>query len=161
MRSLGNARKCQICPISLSQNSAKIRKINWLWPYTNQFWRWSRYISPETQNLTCFTKSKWRQTEENQQTVTIISSALKMVKIHQHLKFQAIPSTRSPANARKSLQTDGQTDGRTCCKTITEWQMVGWPKGPMYRWKEGISGFRRTDVSQYEQSYNMMQIWMG
>ena len=46
-----------------------------------------------------------------------------MVKIHQHVKFQAIPSMHSPANARKPLQTDGQTDGRTdgrtCRKTVT------------------------------------------
>ena len=45
MRSLGNARKPQIWAFSLSQNSAKIRNINWPWPLTNQFWRWSRYIS--------------------------------------------------------------------------------------------------------------------
>ena len=45
MRSPGNARKPQIWPVSLSQNSAKIRKINRPWPSTNQFWRWSRYIS--------------------------------------------------------------------------------------------------------------------
>ena len=38
-----------------------------------------------------------------------------MVKIHQHVKFQAIPSMRSLANARKHLRTDG----RTCRKTVT------------------------------------------
>ena len=38
-----------------------------------------------------------------------------MVKIHQHVKFQANPSMHSPANARKPLRTDG----RTCCKTVT------------------------------------------
>ena len=43
-----------------------------------------------------------------------------MVKIHQHVKFQAIPSMRSPANARKPLRTDGRTDGRTCHKTVTD-----------------------------------------
>ena len=46
-----------------------------------------------------------------------------MVKIHQHVKFQAISSMRSPANARKPLRTDGRadwrTDGRTCRKTVT------------------------------------------
>ena len=52
MRSPGNARKPQIWPVSLSQNCAKIRKINRLWPQTNQFWRWSRYIS--MQNLRPF-----------------------------------------------------------------------------------------------------------
>ena len=45
MPSPGNARKPQIWPVSLSQNSAKITKINRLWPRTYQFWRWSRYIS--------------------------------------------------------------------------------------------------------------------
>ena len=38
-----------------------------------------------------------------------------MVKIHQHVKFQANPSMHSPANARKPLRTDG----RTCRKTVT------------------------------------------
>ena len=50
-----------------------------------------------------------------------------MVKIHQHIKFQANPSMHSPADARKPLRTDGrtdgrtdrQTDGRTCRKTVT------------------------------------------
>ena len=65
MRSPGNAGKPQIWPISLSQNSAKIRKINRPWPYTN--------------------------------------------------------------HAVKRLQ------------------LVGWINGPMYRSKEGISGFGRTD----------------
>ena len=32
-------------PVSLSQNSAKITKVNRPWPRTNQLWRWSRYIS--------------------------------------------------------------------------------------------------------------------
>ena len=45
MRSPGNDRKPQIWPVSLSQNSAKITKINRLWPWTDQFWRWSRYTS--------------------------------------------------------------------------------------------------------------------
>ena len=45
MRSPGNARKSQIWPVSLSQNSAKMTKVNRPWPRTNQFWRWSRYIS--------------------------------------------------------------------------------------------------------------------
>ena len=42
-----------------------------------------------------------------------------MVKIHQHVKFQAIPYMRSSANARKPLRTEGRTDGRTCRKTVT------------------------------------------
>ena len=42
--------------------------------------------------------------------MTINLTVLKMVKIHQHVKFQAIPSMRSPANARKPLRTDGRTE---------------------------------------------------
>ena len=45
MGSLENARKPQIWPVSLSQNSAKITKIKRPWPRTHQFCRWSRYIS--------------------------------------------------------------------------------------------------------------------
>ena len=33
---------------------------------------------------------------ENAQTVTIIQQVLKVVRIYQHAKFQAIPSMRSP-----------------------------------------------------------------
>ena len=40
-----------------------------------------------------------------------------MVKIHEHVKFQANPSMHSPANARKPLRTDGRTDGRTDRRT--------------------------------------------
>ena len=54
-----------------------------------------------------------------------------MIKIHhQHVKFQAIPSMRSPANAQKPLRTDGQTDGRTegrtCRKTVTVGRVDQW-----------------------------------
>ena len=35
----------QIWPVSLSQNSVKIRKINKLWSLSNWLWRWSGYIS--------------------------------------------------------------------------------------------------------------------
>ena len=56
---------------------------------------------PEIPNLARFTKSKWHQKEENQQTMIKISSDWKVVRIHQHAKLQAIPSMRSPGNARK------------------------------------------------------------
>ena len=79
---------------------------------------------PETQNLTRFTKSKWCQKEENQLTMTIIQSVLKVPKIHQHAKFQTIPSMRSPANARKPLRTDGQTCA--CRKMVTVGRMDQW-----------------------------------
>ena len=68
-----------------------------------------------------------------------------MVKIHQHVKFQANPSMHSPANARKALRTDGRTDERTDGHAVKRLRLVGWTNGPMYRSKEGISGFGRTD----------------
>ena len=71
------------------------------------------------ENLTRFTNSKCHQKKENQQTLTIVSSVLKVAEIHQHAKFQAIPSNRSPANARQPLRTDG----RTCRKTVTVGRM--------------------------------------
>ena len=40
-----NAQKSQIWPVSLSQNSAKMGKINRRLPKSNQFSRWSGYIS--------------------------------------------------------------------------------------------------------------------
>ena len=74
-----------------------------------------------------------------------------MVKIHQHVKFQANPSMHSPANARKPLRTDGQTD-----VTVKWLRLVGWTNGPMYRSKEGISGFGRTDGRTDGQPENIM-----
>ena len=38
-------------------------------------------------------------------------------------------------------RTDGPTDGHA----VTRLRLVGWTNGPMYRSKEGISGFGRTD----------------
>ena len=43
----------------------------------------------------------------------------------------------SPGNARKPLRTDGHAVKRS--------RLVGWTNGPMYRSKESISGFGRTD----------------
>ena len=40
-----NDRKPQIWPVSVSQSAIKSRKINRLWPKSNQFWRWSGYNS--------------------------------------------------------------------------------------------------------------------
>ena len=60
-----------------------------------------------------------------------------MVKIHQHVKFQANPSMHYPANARKPLRTDGHA--------VKRLRLVRWTNRPMYRSKEGISGFGRTD----------------
>ena len=55
----------------------------------------------ETPNFTHFTKSKCRQNEENQQTMTKIRSVLKVIRVHQHAKFQAILRMRSPENDQK------------------------------------------------------------
>ena len=40
-----------------------------------------------------------------------------------------------------SRRTDGRTDGHA----VKRLRLVGWTNGPMYRSKEGISGFGRTD----------------
>ena len=80
MRSPENARKPQIWPISLSQNSAKIKKAtdrnhklissdrgqdtSAYKTSAHFFYEFSRK-GPETPNLTRFTKSKWGQKEEN------------------------------------------------------------------------------------------------
>ena len=45
MHSQENAWKLQISPVSLSQNVVKMRKINRPWPKSNQFWKWSGYIT--------------------------------------------------------------------------------------------------------------------
>ena len=103
-------------PASLSQNGAKMRKINRIWPKCNQFQRWSGYITmlnfrpflpcvlkkiPKNPNLTCFTKSKWRQNEAYQQTMIKILSVQEVIKIHQHVKFETIPPLLFQGNARK------------------------------------------------------------
>ena len=47
-----------------------------------------------------------------------------MVKIHQHVKFQAIPSMRFPQMpGNLSGRTDWRTDSRTCRKTVTVGQV--------------------------------------
>ena len=51
---------------------------------------------PETLNLTRFIKSKYCQNYKSQQILTQNQSVLKVFKIRQHAKFQAIPSMRSP-----------------------------------------------------------------
>ena len=60
-----NAWKLQIWPVSLSQNSTKITKINRPWPWTNQLWRWSRYII--VQNFRPFPPCVLRQMPGNPQ----------------------------------------------------------------------------------------------
>ena len=64
----------------------------------------------ETSNLTSFTKSKWQQNEENQQTDAIIKLVLKVNRVHQHTKFQAISPMHSRENAQKPLKIDRRTE---------------------------------------------------
>ena len=40
---------------------------------------------------------------------------------------------------------DGRTDRRTDGHAVKRLRLVGWTNGPMYRSKQGISGFGRTD----------------
>ena len=111
-------------------------KIDRVWPNSNFFCRWWGYISrqnfrpfppcilqemPRNPNLTHFTMSKWSQKKENQQTVTIILSVKEGVRIHQHAKFQAIPSMCSKVNALKPLWVDGQMNGKKGNKNGHGW----------------------------------------
>ena len=48
-------------------------------------------------------------------------------------------------DGRTDGQTDGRTDGQTDGHAVKRLRLVGWTNGPMYRSKEGISGFGRTD----------------
>ena len=83
---------------------------------SNQFCRWSDYINIQNSRLfppcvlreiprNCkfnpFHLAKLRQNEKNQQTETITSSVRTVVGIHQHTKFRANISMRSPGNTRK------------------------------------------------------------
>ena len=124
MRSPGNAWKPQIWPVSLSQNSVKIRKINRPWPSTNHFWRCLRYIS--IQKFRPFIPCVLRQMSGN------------------HL-----PGRMS-----------GRTDGWTCRKTVTVGRMDR-RDGPMYKWKEGISGFERTNGTDVQPENIMLPVPKG
>ena len=82
--------------------------------------------SLETSNLTNFPLSKWHLNEENQQTMTNILSVMKVVRIHQHTKFQAIPLLHSHENAQKSLSEIfleqleySHSENTSCCPMIT------------------------------------------
>ena len=100
-----NVQKPQIWPVSLSQNSAKMRKINKPQPYSYQFWRFSRYINMQISDHSL------------------------------HAFFSKLPE----------ISPDGQTDERTDGHATKRLRLVGWTNGPMYRWKEVISGFGWTD----------------
>ena len=99
-----------------------MRKINRAWPKSNQFWRWSRYISNAKFQAILFMLSwgnAWKpqiwpislsQSDAKRRKINRPRSVLKVVTIHQHTKFQGIPSMHSPRNAWEPIQTDGRTD---------------------------------------------------
>ena len=110
MRSPGNVRKPQTCPLPLSQNAAKWEK----WTDRSQrliISQGNRDLSAchisahssqafsrkytETPNLTCLTSQNAYKRKKNEQTVKKIESVLKEFRTHQHDKFQAIPPKRS------------------------------------------------------------------
>ena len=159
MRSPENARKPQIWPVSLSQNCAKIRKINRPWPQTNQFWRWSRYIS--MQNLRPFPPCILREMPGNPKFDPFhkVKIAPKFDKStdrgHKLISSGDGQDTSACKISGHSLYAfsgkcpetspDGRTDRRTDGHAVKWLRLVGWTNGPMYRSKEGISGFGRTD----------------
>ena len=55
-----------------------------------------------------------------------------------------------------SGRTDGQMDGRTDGHAVKRLRLVGWTNGHMYRSKEAISGFGRTDGRTDGQPQNIM-----
>ena len=128
----------------------------------NQFWRWSSYITrkiaghschafsgkcPETHNLTRFTKSKGRKSTDRDHN--LISSEgghdTSTCQISGH-------SLHAFSGICRETSSDGRTGGQTDGHAAKRSRLVGWTNGPMYRWKEGISGFGRTDG----QSENIM-----
>ena len=77
-----NTTSVSLCSFHDIKIASEIRKINRLWPKSNQFWRVARKHQhtkfqaivfsrecPETKNLTCFTESKLCHSYENQQTM--------------------------------------------------------------------------------------------
>ena len=100
MCSLKNVWQTQIWTISQSQNS--YRKINRLWTISNQFWRWSGYISMPNFRpfLPCVLLWICGTTKFDQSPR--IWSVRKVVRIHQHAKFQVIPCMHSLQNVRNS-----------------------------------------------------------
>ena len=106
MRSPGNAWKPRIWPVSLSQNSAKMRKINKPWPWTNQFWRWSRYISME--NFRPFPPCVLRQIPGNLSGRTDGRTCRKTVTVGRVDQRTHVQVKRGYFR----LRTDGRTDGQ-------------------------------------------------
>ena len=103
---------------------------------------------PETPNLTRFTKSKRHQKEGKSidRDQNLISSdggqGSSSCKISAH-SLHAF-SGKCPETYPDD-RTDRQTYGRTDGHSVKGSRLVGWTNGPMSRWKEGISGFGRTD----------------
>ena len=159
MRSPGNARKPQIWPLSLSQNSAKIRKINRPWPWTTQFWKRSRYTS--MQNFRPFPPCVLQEMPGNPKFDQFhkVKIAPKLEKStdrgHKLISSEDSQETSACKISGHSLHAfsgkypetspDGRTDRRTDGHAVKRLRLVGWTNGPMYKSKEGISGFGRTD----------------
>ena len=111
MRSPGNARKPQVWRISLSQNSAKMRKINKPQPYSYQFWRFSRYIN--MQNFRPFPPCVLQQIAGNLSGRT--DGGTDGRTCHKTVTVGRMDQ-RTHVQVKRGyfrLRTDGQTDGRT------------------------------------------------
>ena len=179
MRSPENAWKPQMWPVSLSQNSAKIRKstnynhnlINSEGAQDTSACKISgHYLKgfsrkcPETPNLTHFTKLKnllklEKSTDCDHRLINsegatdhdhnLISSEgaqdTSTCKISDHSLHVFSGKCLETSPDGRTDKTDGWTDGRMEEHAAKWSQLVGWTNGPMYRWKEVISGFGRTD----------------
>ena len=123
MCSPGFARKRQTWPVSLSQNSANIRKINRPWTWTNQFCKWSRYIS--VRNCRPFPPCLLRQMPGNPKfdpfhLVKIVPKLEKATdRNHKLISSEGGQDTSACFLRQMPGNLSGRTDGRTCRKTVT------------------------------------------
>ena len=112
---------------------------------------------PETPNFTRFTESKWRHNEEYQHTMTKIQSILKVVRIHQHAKFDVIPPLCSQESARKSqIWPVSQSQNATKMRKINRRS----PKSNLFsRWSgyTSMSNFRPFKVTAIKR--NQLYLW--
>ena len=97
----GNTQKPQICPVSLSQRDAERRKINRPELKSNQFWRWSGYIS--MQNFRLFPSCVLREMPGNH----------KFYPFH-HVKMA--PKLEKPTDRDYNLKTSGGCKYISACK---------------------------------------------
>ena len=122
--------------MELDRTQRKASEISLRSPLDIYFQEFSRQC-PETPNMNSFMKPKWCQKEENQQTMTIIESVLKVVRTHQHAKFQGNSSMCSPGNARNpQILHVTRSQNSTKIRTINRpwlWSIQFW------RWSGYIS----------------------